>query len=79
MKKPSAKTETRSGQDGPIAAASTRPNKASAEQTQPVTVHIGSEPSRLPPMALPAIATSTMPASTPLFCMPDSRVDSPGV
>ena len=52
---------------------------ASAEPTQPVTIHVRSSTGMRPAKALPPMPLTIMPISTPPCCMPASEVDSPGV
>ncbi len=76
---PKAKTDALSGKAGAYKPPTASTIRAIAEARQPPTVHILSEPSTRPPMALAATATRIMPASTPPCCTPASWVLCPGV
>ncbi len=80
---PRTKTLARSGQYAvtalPPKPANARPASAMHEATQPHTVHTRSEPKPTPNKRRPANAASSMPASMPPCCTPESCVDSPGV
>ena len=80
LARPSANTDGFSGQDGPTKLPTASASSIAAEATQPITVQVRSDAAReRPPPTVHSTATTSMPSSTPAFCVPDSLVDSAGV
>ena len=76
---PITTTDARSGQAGPTRAAHAIPPIASAEATQPPTVHARIARCRNSPANQQHTATPAIPASTPACCNPVSPAVCPGV
>ena len=79
LARPSANTSGRSACAAPATPATAISASIAAEPRQPAMVQPRSDPNRERAPAVQIVATSNIPTSTPLLCMPDRRVDSAGV